>query len=75
VRRYRQEMKRQGMKLVQFWVPDINAPGFAEECRRQSLLAHDHPGEREVMVALEANQTNALSDEPDFDWGEKGPPK
>jgi hypothetical protein len=75
VRRYRVEMKRQGMKLAQFWVPDVNAPGFAEECRRQSLLAAGHPGESDVMVDLEANQAHALSGEPDFDWGEKGPPK
>jgi hypothetical protein len=24
---------------VQIWVPDTRRPGFAEECRRQSLIA------------------------------------
>ncbi len=28
-----------GLRLVQLWVPDSRAPGFAEECRRQTVLA------------------------------------
>ena len=28
-----------GLRLVQLWVPDSRAPGFAEECRRQTALA------------------------------------
>jgi len=39
VRRYRERMRRAGLRLVQLWVPDTRAPGFAEECRRQSLVA------------------------------------
>ena len=26
-----------GLRLVRIWVPDSRRPGFAEECRRQSL--------------------------------------
>ena len=29
--------RRAGLRLVQMWVPDTRHPGFAEECRRQSL--------------------------------------
>jgi len=32
-------MRRAGLRLVQLWVPDTRARGFAEECRRQSLIA------------------------------------
>ena len=39
VRRYRERMRRAGLRLVQLWVPDTRAGGFAEECRRQSLIA------------------------------------
>jgi len=39
VRRYRERMRRAGLRLVQLWVPDTRAQGFAEECRRQSLVA------------------------------------
>ena len=28
-----------GLRLVRLWVPDSRAPGFAEECRRQTALA------------------------------------
>jgi len=39
VQRYRERMRRAGLRLVQLWVPDTRARGFAEECRRQSLIA------------------------------------
>lgn len=32
-------MRRAGLRLVQLWVPDTRARGFAEECRRQSRAA------------------------------------
>nr|WP_231934096.1 antitoxin MazE family protein [Bordetella bronchialis] len=28
-----------GLRPVQIWVPDTRRPNFAEECRRQSVLA------------------------------------
>ncbi len=37
--RKRQEaLKAAGMRPVRIWVPDTRQPGFAAECRRQSLL-------------------------------------
>ena len=39
VQRYRDRMRGSGLRLVQVWLPDTRAPGFAEECRRQSLAA------------------------------------
>jgi hypothetical protein len=39
VQRYRERMKASGLRLVQVWLPDTRARGFAEECRRQSLAA------------------------------------
>jgi len=38
VRSHRARMRAKGMKLVQFWVPDTNAPAFKVEARRQSRL-------------------------------------
>jgi hypothetical protein len=38
---------------VQIWVPDTKKPGFAEECRRQSLLLKADPHERETLEWLE----------------------
>ena len=39
VRRRREALAQQGLRPVQIWAFDTRAPGFAEECRRQSRLA------------------------------------
>jgi hypothetical protein len=39
VRRYRERMRRAGLRLVQLWVPDTRARGFAREARRQCRAA------------------------------------
>lgn len=31
-------LKAARMRSIRIWVPDTGQPGFAEECRRQSLL-------------------------------------
>ena len=54
MRRYRQRMRAKGLRPVQLWLPDTSAPGFAEEMRRQSLLAAASPGEKEVLDWIEA---------------------
>lgn len=38
-RKHRDALRMAGLHPVQIWVPDTRHPGFAEECRRQSLLA------------------------------------
>ena len=38
VRRHRAQLREQGLRPLQIWVPDTRAPGFAEEARRQSVL-------------------------------------
>jgi hypothetical protein len=54
VHRYRTKMKRAGLRLVQLWIPDTRARGFAEECRRQSLVASKHRrAEKQVLSWLD----------------------
>ncbi|MDO8274516.1 MAG: antitoxin MazE family protein, partial [Serpentinimonas sp.] len=36
VQKYREGLRRAGLRPVQIWVPDTRAPGFAPECQRQS---------------------------------------
>jgi hypothetical protein len=38
VRKHREKMKAAGLKPVTIWVPDLNAPGYREEIRRQCEL-------------------------------------
>lgn len=37
VRKRRDALRAAGLRPVQIWVPDMRRPGFADECRRQSL--------------------------------------
>lgn len=55
MRSYRERLKAQGLKLVQVWVPDVDAPKFAEEARRQSLMLRDDPHERDVLAEIESS--------------------
>jgi hypothetical protein len=41
VQRHRAELRRRGLRPVQFWVADTKAPGFDEECARQARLVRD----------------------------------
>jgi hypothetical protein len=36
VRAYRERLRRQGLRPVQIWVPDVRSPGFQSEAHRQS---------------------------------------
>jgi hypothetical protein len=36
VRAHRQRLREQGLRPVQFWVPDVRSPAFAREAHRQS---------------------------------------
>jgi len=57
---YRNRQRAAGFKSVQIWVPDPLAPGFAEECRRQSLVVAQAP---EDLADLEMFAV--------ADWGEE----
>jgi len=37
VRRHRESLRAQGLRPVQFWVPDVRTEAFRAEARRQSL--------------------------------------
>ena len=39
VQKHRNALRMAGLRPVQIWVPDTRRPDFAEECRRQSILA------------------------------------
>jgi hypothetical protein len=53
VRKHRVGLKRAGLRPIQIWVPDTRSVKFAEECRRQSLLAANDPRENEIMDWIE----------------------
>jgi len=42
------------LRPVQIWVPDIHAPGFAEEAHRQSLAVANSPQEKDDQDFVDA---------------------
>jgi hypothetical protein len=52
--RYHRNKRAQGMKLIRIWVPDPDAPGFAEEVKRQAALLRGAPEEEEILDSIEA---------------------
>ena len=37
VRAHRERLRKQGLRPLQIWVPDIDAPAFRRQAHRQSL--------------------------------------
>jgi hypothetical protein len=37
VRAHRQRLRRQGLRPIQIWVPDVRSPSFKAKAHRQSL--------------------------------------
>lgn len=52
-RRYREAKRRRGLREVRIWLPDVGAPGFAEEAARQAALLGDTAGEREAVELID----------------------
>ena len=54
VQDYRARMRAKGMKLVQFWVPDVNSPEFKAEARRDSRLIANSPYEADDQAFVDS---------------------
>ena len=50
----RSEASAQGMRPIQIWVPDVHAPEFAAEARRQSLLLAQSPEESDIQAFIDS---------------------
>jgi len=60
VRRYRDRLRRQGLRPIQIWVPDVRAPGFRAQAHLQSLEVSRSPQAEEDQAFIDA-----VSDLPD----------
>ncbi|MEX2127938.1 MAG: antitoxin MazE family protein [Xanthobacteraceae bacterium] len=54
VRAYRARKRREGLRLVQMWLPDQSSPEFRREALRQSRLINASKGEQEALDFIEA---------------------
>ncbi|MDP1766809.1 MAG: antitoxin MazE family protein [Methylotenera sp.] len=53
VQKHRASLRAAGLRPVQIWVPDTRRTGFADECRRQSLVLRGDQQEADVLDWLE----------------------
>jgi Protein of unknown function (DUF3018) len=54
VRAYRERLRRQGLRPIQIWVPDLRSPAFAAEARRQSLAVARSTHARDDQAFIDA---------------------
>ena len=54
VRAQRERLRRQGLRPIQIWVPDVRSPAFAPEAHRQSLAVTDSPHAQEDQDFIDA---------------------
>jgi hypothetical protein len=52
VRAHRDRLRRQGLRPLQIWVPDVRSPAFILEAHRQSLAVATsvHAGEDQAFI-------------------------
>jgi hypothetical protein len=54
VRAYRARLRKQGLRPIQIWVPDVNSPEFIAEAKRQARLIAESPYEQEDQAFINA---------------------
>ncbi len=58
---HRQRLRKQGLRPIQIWVPDVRSPAFLSEAHRQSVA---------VAESLDAGKDQAFIDVV-ADWGDE----
>lgn len=53
VREHRERLRRQGLRPIQIWVPDVHAASFRSEAHRQSLAVAASRHEREDQAFVD----------------------
>jgi hypothetical protein len=54
VREHRQRLRRQGLRPIQIWVPDVRAPRFRKEAHRQSAAVAASAATRDDQAFIDA---------------------
>jgi hypothetical protein len=50
VRRHRQQLRAEGLKPIQIWIPDTRSESFRQKCERESLSLVSDPQEAEILT-------------------------
>ena len=54
VQAHRQRLRKQGLRPIQIWVPDVRTKAFAREAHRQSLAVARSPHAAEDQAFVDA---------------------
>jgi hypothetical protein len=54
VRAYRERLRRQGLRPIQIWVPDVRSASFQAEAHRQSMAVAQSPAAAEDQAFIDA---------------------
>lgn len=54
VRAHRERLRRQGLRPIQIWVPDMRSPAFVGQAHRQSLAVATSPHAKEDQDFIDA---------------------
>lgn len=54
VRAHRERLRKQGLRPIQIWVPDVRSKAFAREAHRQSLLVARSPHAADDQAFVDA---------------------
>jgi len=54
VRAHRGRLRKQGLRPIQIWVPDVRSPEFVREAHRQSLAIANSPQEKKDQAFIDS---------------------
>jgi Protein of unknown function (DUF3018) len=71
--RYRAAKRAKGLRLKQFWLPDLSDPDVREKIRQSVAEINRRDRESGVMEEIEAMAEEMLASLPPYDWGDNPP--
>ena len=71
--RYRAAKRAKGLRLKQFWLPDLSDPGVREKIRQSVAEINRRDRESGIMEEIEAMADEMLASLPPYDWADNPP--
>jgi Protein of unknown function (DUF3018) len=68
--RYRAAKRAAGLKLKQFWLPDLTNPEVREKIRQSVAEINRRDRESGIMEEIDALADEMLASLPPYDWGD-----
>jgi Protein of unknown function (DUF3018) len=71
--RYRAAKRAKGLRLKQFWLPDLSDPAVREKIRQSVAEINRRDRESGIIEEIEAMADEMLASLPAYDWGDNPP--